>query len=84
MIHSKLLIADSLFVSVGSANFDNRSLLLNDEANLNVLDAGFAAQQERMFMRDRAQSEKITREKLREHAASKPAQTVQAPVESQL
>jgi cardiolipin synthase len=53
MIHCKLMIVDGLFVSVGSANFDIRSLRLNDEANMNVLDARFAAGQTRIFQRDR-------------------------------
>ena len=39
MYHCKILIIDSLFVSVGSTNFDNRSFRLNDEANLNIMDA---------------------------------------------
>lgn len=56
MIHCKLLIVDGLFVSVGSANFDNRSMRINDEANMNVLDAGFAARQSAMFERDKARS----------------------------
>jgi cardiolipin synthase len=43
MYHVKALVVDSLLVSVGSTNFDNRSFSLNDEANLNVLDPGFAA-----------------------------------------
>jgi cardiolipin synthase len=49
MYHVKALVVDSLLVSVGSTNFDNRSFGLNDEANLNVLDAGFAKQQEAIF-----------------------------------
>jgi cardiolipin synthase len=49
MFHVKGLIVDSLLVSVGSTNFDNRSFVLNDEANLNVLDAGLARQQEAVF-----------------------------------
>jgi cardiolipin synthase len=52
MLHAKLLVVDGLFVSVGSANFDPRSLAINDEANLNVLDAGFASEQARIFQRD--------------------------------
>jgi cardiolipin synthase len=52
MYHVKSLIVDSLLVSVGSTNFDNRSFSLNDEANLNVLDAGFAKQQEAIFEDD--------------------------------
>jgi cardiolipin synthase len=30
MVHVKLLVADNVFVSVGSGNFDNRSIQLND------------------------------------------------------
>ena len=39
MFHCKVMIVDGLMVSVGSTNFDNRSMRLNDEATLNVLDA---------------------------------------------
>ncbi|WP_036170656.1 cardiolipin synthase [Massilia sp. 9096] len=49
MFHVKSLVVDSLLVSVGSTNFDNRSFILNDEANLNVLDPAFAKQQEAIF-----------------------------------
>jgi len=52
MYHVKALVVDSLLVSVGSTNFDNRSFILNDEANLNVLDAAFAKQQEAIFEND--------------------------------
>lgn len=49
MFHVKSLVVDSLLVSVGSTNFDDRSFTLNDEANLNVLDPAFAKQQEGVF-----------------------------------
>lgn len=52
MYHVKALIVDSLMVSVGSTNFDNRSFSINDEANLNVLDADFARAQEAVFEND--------------------------------
>jgi cardiolipin synthase len=52
MYHVKALVVDSLLVSVGSTNFDNRSFTLNDEANLNVLDPAFARQQEAVFEDD--------------------------------
>lgn len=79
MFHCKMLVVDGLMVSVGSTNFDNRSFRLNDEANLNVYDAGFAARVGEVFERDLARSRGIThqgwaarpwREKLLEHAAS--------------
>jgi cardiolipin synthase len=52
MYHVKALVVDSLLVSVGSTNFDNRSFTLNDEANLNVLDTGLARQMESVFEDD--------------------------------
>lgn len=56
MLHVKLMIVDDVFVSVGSGNFDNRSSRLNAEANINVLDKQFAAEQRALFERDKAQS----------------------------
>ncbi len=79
MFHCKVLVVDSLLVSIGSTNFDNRSFRLNDEANLNVFDRAFAAQQVEVFAQDLARARRITyeewlhrpySEKLLEHAAS--------------
>lgn len=60
MFHCKVLVADGLLVSVGSTNFDNRSFRLNDEANLNVLDAAFAQQQRAVFEADLKRARRIT------------------------
>jgi phosphatidylserine/phosphatidylglycerophosphate/cardiolipin synthase-like enzyme len=60
MLHAKLMIVDDKFVSVGSGNFDNRSIRLNDEANLNVLDSDFAAQQAHLFEIDKRRSHEVT------------------------
>jgi cardiolipin synthase len=60
MFHCKYMIVDNLWVSVGSSNFDARSFRLNAEANLNVLDARFAAQQIRVFEQDKAKSKEMT------------------------
>jgi cardiolipin synthase len=60
MIHCKLLIVDDYWVSIGSANMDNRSFRLNDEANLNVMDAPFAADQIRLFNQDLRRCRQIT------------------------
>jgi cardiolipin synthase len=79
MFHCKTLVVDGLLVSVGSTNFDNRSFRLNDEANLNVYDAAFAARITEVFEQDLARSRPMThrgwlarplREKLVEHAAA--------------
>lgn len=79
MYHCKVLIIDSLMVSVGSTNFDTRSFRLNDEANLNIYAAEFARQHVDVFNADLLRSRRISlqawqqrplSEKLLEHAAS--------------
>jgi cardiolipin synthase len=62
MFHCKALIVDSRLVSVGSTNFDNRSFRLNDEANLNVYDADFAARIAAVFEDDLARSRRVSYE----------------------
>ena len=78
MFHCKVLVVDGLLVSVGSTNFDNRSFRLNDEANLNVLDAGFARDQQAVFEDDWRHARRVSidawqrrpwQEKLAEHTA---------------
>ena len=79
MFHCKVMVVDALLVSVGSTNFDERSFRLNDEANLNVFDAGFAKRQIEVFEADAKQARRMTfeawkqrpwKEKVLEHAAS--------------
>ncbi|MDB5917475.1 MAG: cardiolipin synthase [Massilia sp.] len=60
MFHVKALVVDDLLVSVGSTNFDNRSFSLNDEANLNVLDRGFAQAQVAVFNEDWRHANPVT------------------------
>ena len=65
MVHVKLMIVDDTFVSVGSGNFDNRSIRLNDEANLDVLDRQFAAEQTRFFEMDKHRSREVALEEVK-------------------
>lgn len=60
MFHRKVMIIDDLWVSVGSANFDNRSFRLNDEANLNVFDSEFALEENEAFEKDKQMSQEVT------------------------
>jgi cardiolipin synthase A/B len=62
MYHCKVMIIDGLLVSVGSTNFDSRSFRLNDEANLNIYDAGFAARQTEVFEQDLKKSRRVSLE----------------------
>ena len=60
MYHCKTMIIDGLWTSVGSANFDNRSFRLNDEANLNVIDREIAAAETRAFDHDLSRAREYT------------------------
>ncbi|MHA3774457.1 phospholipase D-like domain-containing protein [Verrucomicrobiota bacterium sgz303538] len=85
MLHSKLLVADELFVSVGSANFDPRSLAINDEANLIVLDSRFAREQVRIFEQDLARSRPVNvKKRSLRSIVELPVRLLQMPFEHQL
>jgi cardiolipin synthase len=59
MIHCKVMVIDAEWTCVGSANFDDRSFRLNDEANLNVFSARLACEQIRYIDADIAQSKRM-------------------------
>ena len=60
MMHSKTFIVDGRWGSIGSMNFDNRSLAFNNESNFVFLDAGVGAQMDATFMDDLTRSKEIT------------------------
>jgi cardiolipin synthase len=62
MIHSKTLVSDGIWSSVGSMNFDNRSLAFNNESNLVVWDREFGAQMDSTFLDDLRYSREITQQ----------------------
>lgn len=62
MAHTKVMVVDDSFVSVGSTNFDNRSFRLNDEANLNIIHEGLAKNQNEQFEIDKKSSREISYE----------------------
>ncbi len=62
MFHVKSMIVDRVLVTIGSANFDNRSFAINDEITLNVLDPAAAAEHHRIFEADLERSVPLTLE----------------------
>jgi cardiolipin synthase len=78
MYHCKLMVVDDRWTSIGSSNLDNRSFRLNAEANLNVLDQAFAADQAGVFDADLGRAKQVTLDDwnarpLRERAAERAA-----------
>src|SRR5437763_1406262 len=52
LLHAKTMVVDGRWVSIGSANLDNRSFALNSELNLAFLDRGLADRMTAVFRED--------------------------------
>jgi cardiolipin synthase len=65
MIHQKLMVVDSRWSIVGSANMDVRSKELNQENVLGILDEGFGRQVEEVFFADLRRADEIHLEEWR-------------------
>jgi len=62
LLHSKTMVIDSVWATVGSTNLDRRSFELNEELNLVVYGADIARRLERVFVDDLEQSREVTYE----------------------
>lgn len=60
--HTKALMVDDVFVSIGSYNFDHRSLAYNLELVVNVIDPSTAGEVATMLISDMAASEEVKRD----------------------
>ncbi|MDF2773156.1 MAG: Phospholipase D-like domain protein [Geminicoccaceae bacterium] len=60
MMHAKTFVVDGVWSTVGSLNFDNRSLVFNNESNLVALDERVGAHLDSLFMEDLRYSQEIT------------------------
>ena len=65
MMHAKSFVVDGCWSSIGTMNFDNRSLAFNDESNLLVLDDDFGATVRETFLDDLTRSKEVTLEEFR-------------------
>ena len=65
-LHAKTFVVDGLWSSVGTMNFDNRSLALNDEVTLLVLDPQFGRRMEAIFLDDLRHAREITVDEFRQ------------------
>ena len=62
MLHHKTMVVDSVWVTVGTANFDNRSFAHNEESNVCVFDRGLGRQMQEVFCADMDICERVDRE----------------------
>jgi cardiolipin synthase len=66
-LHQKVLLMDRDLASVGTANFDNRSIRLNFEITLLVEGDEFADEVERMLQQDMLQCREVTPAEIAKH-----------------
>jgi len=62
LLHSKTMVVDGVWATIGSTNFDNRSFALNEELNLTLYDRPLAQSLEAIFAEDLRHSRQITYE----------------------
>lgn len=60
LLHQKIVVIDGKWSHVGSTNFDQRSLALNAEIGVGILDKGVARQLQTAFERDLKESRELT------------------------
>jgi cardiolipin synthase len=68
LLHAKTAVIDGVWSTVGSTNLDYWSLVSDDEVNAVVLSREFAAEMEKTFVRDLAQSHEIKWEEWKERS----------------
>jgi cardiolipin synthase len=59
MLHHKTMVADAVWVTVGTTNFDNRSFAHNEENNVCVFDPAFARAIHDVFLADISGCERV-------------------------
>lgn len=57
--HSKIMMVDGIFTSIGTANMDSRSFDKNFEVNALIYDEEIASQMKQAFLRDISDSKKV-------------------------
>lgn len=61
-LHAKTFVVDGVWSTIGTMNFDNRSLALNEEVTLMVLDEGLGSQMDSLFLADLERATEILAE----------------------
>ncbi len=69
MVHAKTLVVDGVWSSVGTMNFDNRSMALNDEVTLLCHDPDVGRRLHERFLEDLALADELALDAFRERGA---------------
>jgi cardiolipin synthase A/B len=66
LLHTKMMVIDGHWATVGSTNLDNRSMAINDELNVVFYDESIARRLEEIFKEDLIHCKRITADQLHE------------------
>jgi cardiolipin synthase len=75
-IHSKMIVMDGEVTTIGSANIDIRSFLLDFEINAFMFDEGFSARCEQIFLNDLNNSVEFTKDQIKDGVITRLVETV--------
>jgi cardiolipin synthase A/B len=84
LLHAKTMVVDGQWVSIGSANLDNRSFALNNELNLAFWDRGLARRLTEIFQQDLQFTKPVRYEDWRRHTFSQIFYLPLLPLRDQL
>jgi len=59
VLHAKYIVADDIYVSIGSTNFLDRAFFMNYECNVDIIDRKIALQMKEIFLEDLKKSKEI-------------------------
>jgi cardiolipin synthase A/B len=81
LLHSKTMVIDGVWATIGSTNLDNRSFAANDELNLIIYNRDVAQRLDRIFSDDLAYSRRVTLENWKKRGiAAKLLETLALPI----
>jgi cardiolipin synthase A/B len=85
LLHSKTMVIDGVWSTVGSTNLDRRSFALNDELNLVIYDQAVARRLDEIFAQDLALSRRVTYEDWRRRGfVGRLLELLAVPIKSQM
>jgi cardiolipin synthase A/B len=85
LLHSKTMVVDGSWATIGSTNFDNRSFALNEELNLSIFSRDIASRFERIFKDDLTRSHQVTYRAWKERGfAARVLEFLSLPLRDQL
>jgi len=68
MMHAKTIVVDGVWSSIGSMNFDNRSIAFNNESQIVAVDSGIGGQMDQIFLDDLKYSDEIQLKKFEQRS----------------